>query len=162
MLRQKKNVLYIPTSAHQKQCKACGQHLSIEHYTCYAKSSDGLYPYCKACKRRGHRASRGRRTSGIYRLKSAVTDQAFYGTSTDIKRSKYDAWYHLRKGKHTCAGLQALYDKHGEDALVYTVLCVFHDDAPSTRRKMFRAVLKQMGVLCLNVKRDTHPLGCRE
>ncbi len=61
--------------------------------------------------------------SGIYKIQSILKPERCYiGSAVNLQNRKWDHWYHLKKGTHHSAKLQAHYNKYGRTDLVFSVL----------------------------------------
>lgn len=62
--------------------------------------------------------------SGVYMIENTITNQAYIGSSANIKKRCNSHRCLLNNGKHTNIKLQRSYIKYGADAFSFTVLAV--------------------------------------
>jgi group I intron endonuclease len=60
--------------------------------------------------------------SGIYSITNSLNGKVYIGSSSNLRRRKYNHWYQLKKGIHPNAHLQNACSKYGRDIFHFTVL----------------------------------------
>ena len=60
--------------------------------------------------------------SGIYKIENMVTGECYVGSAVNMNGRKRQHLHHLRQGKHHSPYLQRSYNKHGEEAFVFSIL----------------------------------------
>lgn len=60
--------------------------------------------------------------SGIYKIENTITGECYVGSAVNLGGRKGDHFYHLRHGKHHAKYLQRSYNKHGEEAFIFSVI----------------------------------------
>lgn len=65
--------------------------------------------------------------SGVYLITNKITEKVYIGSSVDIRRRWNQHRSYLRNNKHPNKKLQNSWNKHGENAFIFKVLCSVDD-----------------------------------
>jgi hypothetical protein len=57
--------------------------------------------------------------AGIFVVRCAATGEAWVGQAPNLETIQNRIWFSLRQGNHTCRGLQAAWNAHGEAGLTF-------------------------------------------
>ena len=57
--------------------------------------------------------------AGIYVVRCAASGEAWVGQAPNLETIQNRIWFSLRQGSHTCRGLQAAWNTHGETGLTF-------------------------------------------
>ena len=60
--------------------------------------------------------------SGIYKIENTVTGECYVGSAVNLAERKSGHFSKLKQGKHHSAYLQRSFNKHGEEAFVFSAL----------------------------------------
>jgi len=92
---------------------------------------------------------------GIYRIRNVVSGRFYVGSSEDVYRRFEAHRRHLRKGAHKNIGLQASWNKHGEDVFRFEILVrPAQADLRAVERRMLVPLLSHP--LCCNMHDETY------
>lgn len=88
-------------------------------------------------------------SAGIYAVRCAATGEAWVGRSPNLDTARNRAWFMLRTGSHTHAGLQQAWRAQGEAAFTFDVVealseedtTYFRDKRLKQRLEHWQAVL---------------------
>lgn len=67
-------------------------------------------------------------TPGIFAVRCLVTDERWLGPSRNLEAQQNGIWFQLRLGTHRVKPMQAAWNAHGEDNLVYEIVEAFEDE----------------------------------
>lgn len=67
-------------------------------------------------------------TPGIFAVRCLVTNERWLGPSRNLEAQQNGIWFQLRLGTHRVKSMQAAWNTHGEDNLVYETVETFEDE----------------------------------
>lgn len=69
----------------------------------------------------------------VYKIVNLVTGDCYAGHTVNLKRRKYQHFWHLRNNRHHSSHLQRAFNKYGEDAFCFEVVAEFSDEDQAIR-----------------------------
>ncbi|MFZ3033220.1 MAG: GIY-YIG nuclease family protein [Parvibaculum sp.] len=67
-------------------------------------------------------------TPGIFAVRCLITGERWLGPSRNLEAQQNGIWFQLRLGNHRVKAMQAAWNTHGEDNLVYEIVEAFEDE----------------------------------
>ena len=67
-------------------------------------------------------------TPGIFAVRCLTTDERWIGPSRNLEAQQNGIWFQLRMGNHRVKAMQAAWNTHGEENLVYEIVEAFEDE----------------------------------
>jgi hypothetical protein len=61
-------------------------------------------------------------TPGIFAVHCLVTDERWLGPSRNLEAQQNGIWFQLKMGNHRVTAMQAAWNAHGPDSLVYEIV----------------------------------------
>ena len=74
---------------------------------------------------------------GVYRIDNIVSGKVYIGSAEVFEKRKYDHFYCLKNGIHANRHLQNAYNKHGDGALVFSIIEYCQIDELAEREQFY-------------------------